>query len=240
MLILNTSKRTEPNRNRHLTILPQVEQLITCLPLRCKHHGEGCSFETREEKNVLQCHESDCLFKRIPCPQTDCNIMVPLVNLEHHFVTHHHWEKQDCPGDGVFNVEWPVNLDSPSGRFPVHFPVTLFRSGCVMIFPVLYKRDNTYYVWLKMTANCDDEVVFSLKGPENRGCCFSGKYFGMETSTDDVVKNSDHTLTFTAGQARQCLTKNRRGRNVLKVEFKLMGELPHIVETELVDKSEGI
>jgi hypothetical protein len=84
----------------------------------------------------------------------------------------------------------------------------------------MFKKDNIYYAFLKLSVARKDKVVFSLRGPNGR-ICLSGKCFGLETSTEDVSKNPEQTLTFSTSQARQCLTINDQAIDVLKVKFKL-------------------
>jgi hypothetical protein len=164
-------------------------------------------------------HESDCLFKSVPCPHTACVKMVPLAQLESHVVLQHKVEKIDGFTDGQITMEWPAHVGLPLNNWEL----TLVLLNGLMIFPMIFKRDNVYYVWLKMVNTSYSEAEYSLKGL--RGCfSYTGRLFDIETTTTDLLRNQEHILTFTNTQAKQCMTKDSRGRDVICITFRLIDE----------------
>jgi hypothetical protein len=161
-------------------------------------------------------HEANCLFKSVPCPHTACVKMVPLAQLESHVVLQHKAEKIDGFSDGQITMEWLAHV----GLRLIHWELTLVLLNGLMIFPMIFKRDNVYYVWLKMVNSSYSEAEYLLKGL--KGCVsYTGRLFDIETTTTDVLRNQEHILTFTNNQAKQCMTKDRRGRDVISITFRL-------------------
>jgi hypothetical protein len=120
-----------------------MEKLIVNLPLECQHLETGCSFETTEGNEDLRNHESKCLFRPVPCPHTACDRKVPLAQLESHVISQHKAGRMERSGDGMIIVEWPPNFDFPE----MHWRLTIVSHNGILFFPMLLKRDNTYYGW---------------------------------------------------------------------------------------------
>jgi hypothetical protein len=94
----------------------------------------------------------------------------------------------------------------------------------VMLFPMLFKKDNMYYVWLAASAALNGDVDIWLKGQKGN-VNFTGRVLTVDTTTDDVTSNPLNILTFSNVHAQQCMTKNRQGLDVLIVTFKfIMGK----------------
>jgi hypothetical protein len=87
----------------------QAEQFISTLPAKCSHNGEGCLFQTTGGNATLKSHEADCVFKRVPCPHTDCEEKMSLALLESHVNRYHQAPKLDRLSDG-FVVHWPAHI----------------------------------------------------------------------------------------------------------------------------------
>ena len=64
--------------------LRAIEEMISQakVQLNCKNSGSGCQFELK--KNLLVEHELECEFRLVPCPEANCQKMMPLSKLEHH------------------------------------------------------------------------------------------------------------------------------------------------------------
>jgi hypothetical protein len=198
----------------------QMEKLVESLPHQCRHFEAGCTFVTTEGNGSLKTHESDCLFKVVPCPHTSCDIQVPLAQLEFHVTSLHKANVLDCTPDGLITVEWPANID----LFLNHWKLSFIMLNGIMLFPILFKKDNMYYVWLAASAPLNGNVDIWLKGQKGN-VNFTGRVLTVDTPTDDITSNPLHILTFTNFHAQQCMTKNGQGLDVLIVTFKfMMGE----------------
>jgi hypothetical protein len=170
-------------------------------------------------KSRSRSHEADCLFKSVPCPHMACVKMVPLAQLQSHVVLQHKAKKIDGFTDGQITMEWPAHVGLPLNNWEL----TLVLLDRLMIFPMIFKTDNVYYVWLKMVKTSYSEAEYLLKGL--KGCVsYTGRLFDIETTTTDVLRNQEHILTFTNTQAKQCITKDRQGRDVISIRFRLIDQ----------------
>jgi hypothetical protein len=53
----------------------------------------------------------------------------------------------------------------------------------------------------------------------------TGKSFGVDTATEDIVTYAEDFLTFTNRQAKQCVTKDdEKDQYRIKVTFAMLGE----------------
>jgi hypothetical protein len=177
-------------------------------------------------------HESDCMYKLVPCPHTACDERVSLVHLEDHAVSSHQAVKMESCSDSEITVEWPVNIDSPSKHWDL---ILVFLNG-IMLFPMLFKKDNIYYVWLKVTSNIQGRIETVLEGDNGLQRC-TGTLFDISMPIDCITTIPEKVLTLTNSQAKQCMTKDSQGQCVLKVTFKL---LEGFVETKAQDIKKGL
>jgi hypothetical protein len=177
---------------------------------------------TAEESARLMRHETECLFKHVACPHTSCDKKVPLAKLEAHVVSQHRANILDSSSDGLLTVEWPANIDSMLS----HWNLSMFKLNGLMLFPMLFKRDNMYYAWLTVSTALQSEVKISLKGKKGNHS-YSGQTMQIDRRIDYA---SALILTFTNVQAKQCITRNRSGIDVLKVTYKITnGELANVM-----------
>jgi hypothetical protein len=198
----------------------QVEQLIDGLPLQCVNFEEGCLYETAEGSESLRNHECECVFKPHPCPHTACDKKVPLHLLEAHVTSKHKAVRIIGSFDGLIDVEWPAQINVPLN----HWKLKMVSLNGRILFPMLFKKDNIYYVWLQdSSTGLQREVEMSLYG-ERGSQVYRGNVMGIDTCTEYVTSHPEQILTFTHASAKQCLTKNGKGGDVLKLTFKMIGE----------------
>jgi hypothetical protein len=211
----------------------RVEQLIDGLPMHCKHLEAGCSFETTEGNDVRTKHESDCMYILVPCPHTACDKKVALAHLEDHVVSHHKTERIESSSEKQFTVEWPVNINSKSEH---SWDLILVLLNGIMFFPMLFKKNNIYYVWLKAASNRQGKIETLLEGDNGMQRC-TGTYFNVCTTIDYITTIPEKVLTLTTSQAKLFMAKDSQGQNVLKVTFKLLDGL---AEPSPLEKAKGM
>jgi hypothetical protein len=104
----------------------------------------------------------------------------------------------------------------------------------LILFPTLFKKDGIYYVWLKLsaTSQIQSEAEYSLNGQKG-SVSYTGKTFGIETTTSEVISSPEHILTFTNTHAKQYMTRDSFGRDILSITFKLADELKDFSENIL-------
>jgi hypothetical protein len=143
---------------------------------------------------------------------------VPIAKLENHVISQHKTKILECSSEGMFTVEWSPNTEMNFS----HWKLTLVLLNGLMLFPMLFKKDNIYYTWLAASSAIQSDIDILLKG-EKGGHYFTGRALGIDNSIDYVARIPEQILTFSNVHAKQCMTKNsqEREREVIKVTFKL-------------------
>jgi hypothetical protein len=196
----------------------RLEQLIEGLPAQCKYFEAGCSFETTEGNDVRTKHESDCMYILVTCPHMACDKKVSLAHLEDHVISHHKTKRIESSSANQFTVKWPVNINVKSQQWEL---ILVLLNG-IMFFPILFKKHNIYYVWLKAASNLQGQIETILEGDIGMQK-ITGRYFDISRQMNYIATIPEKVLTFTNSQAKQFMTKDSQGQNVLKVTFKLLG-----------------
>jgi hypothetical protein len=209
----------------------RLEQLIDGLPAQCKYFEAGCSFETTEGNDVRTKHESDCMYILVTCPHIACDKKVSLAHLEDHVVSHHKTKRIESSSANQFTVEWPVNISFKSKQWDL---ILVLLNG-IMFFPILFKKHNIYYVWLKAASNLQGQIETRLEGDTGTQK-LTGRYFDINTQIDYIATIPEKVLTLSNSQAKQFMAKDSQGQNLLKVTFKLLGGL---AETLPKDREKG-
>jgi hypothetical protein len=211
---------TPPSRNR--VIERMIDRLN--LPENCINGKNGCKFSGPQD--ALKIHEKDCLFRIVPCPDTSCDQGVVMHQLAGHAIAQHKARRVECTSNGVIKVAWGANIDHKD----VHWKLTMVTVNGLLFFPVLFKKDNTYYAWLKNPSKDQSAVKVSLEGPKGM-VSYNGHTIDIQTSTSSIMQRPDEMLTFNNMNAKQCATKDEHGEDIITVTFKIRDQMDKNVST---------
>jgi len=85
-----------------------AEKLLSKLPIPCKFHIKGCSFQIIDRQK-LERHEEECINGAIRCIRMDCDKKIPIPKFIDHMKDDHHIErKEDVPFDGLMEFEYTL------------------------------------------------------------------------------------------------------------------------------------
>jgi hypothetical protein len=202
---------TPPSRN--MVIERMIDRLN--LPENCFNYKDGCRFSSRQD--AVKMHEQDCLYRMVPCPHPACDTQVMLHQLEGHVTSDHNAKKVECSSRGIIAVKWLAKVS----KGHMTWKLTMVTFNGQLFFPVLFQRANLYYAWIKKTTSGQSEVKVSLEGQKGT-VALTGTTFNIETTTAKILRKPEKLLTFHKKQAKQCMTIDASGQEVIIVTFKLI------------------
>jgi len=185
--------------------------------LNCPHGGDGCPVELRGEQ--LEEHVGECKFRKVHCPETDCQEEVTFSLLDEHI--------DENPSDHG-NSE-SVELDTfVISEADFKDPNSDWNTWCelhhgVRFWKVLIKRANLWQAWMVMEASPKQAELWTLT------LKFQNKKTGMfvETSCPAVpidwsleqIIDSGNYLTMTTATVRKLVEENDASEWKLFSEF---------------------
>eukprot|EP00092_Neocalanus_flemingeri_P016758 GFUD01018125.1.p1 GENE.GFUD01018125.1~~GFUD01018125.1.p1 ORF type:complete len:266 (-),score=49.87 GFUD01018125.1:90-887(-) len=128
-----------------------IENMISeaDLKINCQNAGRGCHVEFF--RDILIPHESECLFRLVPCPEADCQILVVLSQLEDH---------QDDEHGGI---PIPHTTEGEEHSFKIalshedivqEFYVNKsWIEGGFCFYRIILKKTNSWHTWVTIEAS---------------------------------------------------------------------------------------
>eukprot|EP00092_Neocalanus_flemingeri_P025517 GFUD01027665.1.p1 GENE.GFUD01027665.1~~GFUD01027665.1.p1 ORF type:complete len:273 (-),score=44.77 GFUD01027665.1:60-878(-) len=134
-----------------------IEKMISEADMKfnCENAGRGCHVELIRE--ILIHHESECLSRLVPCPETDCQRLVVFSKLEDHRLREDDGEHSESPVPHIEGEEHSFQISlSNEDIANVQDLIYANRSwteGGFCFYRIVLKKTNFWYSWVTIEAS---------------------------------------------------------------------------------------
>jgi len=182
-----------------------AEQIIAGggVALDCENADHGCLFKGVGEDQ--KGHLPECLFREVPCPATDCQVMVRLSELAGHIAT---------SPDHVVTTSWWRRVARTEAR-NADCGLSMEQVFGKTFYEQVVVREGTYYAWVKVVGGareaarctCDvtawgiDDITAGAIAVKNR------QVHPIDRTVEEILESGQY-LSFTKQQARSIAEPN--------------------------------